>query len=178
MAMGLINHKQIHTPSWQWVLLIILFLAFSRMIPHPPNFTPIGAMALLAGAYFKDIKLALIIPIVAMIISDGLIGFHSTMTYVYVAVVLIILGSHYLINHCVFLNMMLGALLSAVLFFLVTNFGAWLSHEMYPQTIEGLQQAYAAGIPFFKNTLTSNLLFTAVGFYALRQLPEQNTAGS
>jgi len=178
MAMEFMNNKQTQTPSWQWVLLIILFLAFSRLIPHPPNFTPLGAMALLAGANFKDLRIALIIPLVAMLISDALLGFHSSMLYVYCAVAIIILGSHLLIKRCTLLNMTVGAVTSAVVFFIVTNFGAWLSHDMYPHTLAGLQQAYIAGLPFFKNTLVSNLIFTAVGFFALRQLPNQQAAGS
>lgn len=162
------------SPSWQWVLLIILFLAFSRLIPHPPNFTPLGAMALLAGANFKDIRMALIMPMIAMLISDIIIGFHSTMIFVYGTVAIIILGSHWLIKSCTLLNMTIGAVLSAVIFFVTTNFGAWMSHDMYAQNVAGLQQAYIAGIPFFKNTLVSNLLFTAVGFYALKQLPDKH----
>ena len=178
MAMEFMNTKQSQSPTWQWVLVIILFLAFSRLIPHPPNFTPLGAMALLAGANFKDIRVALLIPIIAMLISDAMIGLHSSMLYVYGSVVLIIVSSHLFIKKCTLLTMGLGALASAVVFFLTTNFGAWLSHEMYPRTLEGLQQAYVAGIPFFRNTLMSNLLFTAVGFYALRQLPDRQTAKS
>ena len=166
MAMELINNKQIQSPSWQWLLTILVFLAFSRLIPHPPNFTPLGAMALLAGVYFKDLKVALFIPIVAMLISDALLGFHSSMMYVYGAVIFITLGSYLLIKHCTLLSITLGAITSAVIFFIVTNFGAWLSHDMYPHTLAGLQQAYLAGVPFFRNTLVSNLLFTAIGFYA------------
>jgi len=172
------NKKAISTPSWQWVLLIILFLAFSRLIPHPPNFTPLGAMALIAGANFKDLKIALIMPISAMLVSDVLLGFHSSMIYVYSAVAVIVLGSYWLIKQSSALSMTMGAVISAIVFFVITNFGAWLSHDMYAHTFTGLQQAYIAAIPFFKNTLISNLLFTAVGFYALRQLPERHVANS
>ena len=168
------EHINTKSPSWQWVLLIILFLAFSRLIPHPPNFTPLGAMALLAGAHFKDIRIALIIPMIAMLISDAIIGFHSAMIFVYATVAIIILGSYWFIKSCTLFTMSIGAVLSAVIFFLTTNFGAWLSHDMYAHTLTGLQQAYVAGIPFFKNTFISNLLFTAVGFYALKQLPNKH----
>lgn len=166
-----VNNNQPKDPTWRWVLAVILFLSFSRMIPHPPNFTPLGAMALLSGAYLKDIRLALVIPLLAMIASDFLLGFHSSMLYVYGAVTVIILSSYAFLKQCTLLKVTVGALASAVIFFIVTNFGAWISHDMYPRTIEGLLQAYIAGIPFFKNTLISNLLFAAVGYYALNQLP-------
>ena len=176
--MGLINHKQTHTPSWQWVLLIIVFLAASRLIPHPPNFTPIGAMALLAGANLKDLRVAFVIPLASMLLSDSLLGFHSTMAYIYIAMVIIILASYWWLKSCTMLTMAIGAVASSIVFFIISNFGAWLSHDMYPQNLSGLLQAYTAGIPFFRNTLVSNLVFTAVGFYALKQLPKARTASN
>jgi len=176
MAMEFMKNNQSQQPTWLWICIVILFLALSRLIPHPPNFTPIGAMALLAGAYLNNLRLALIIPLLAMIISDAIIGFHSSLLYVYVAVLAITAVSHLAIQQRTFLKLTLGAVASAFLFYLITNFGAWLSHDMYPHNIAGLQQAYLAGIPFFRNTLVSHLLFTAVGFYALNQLPVKQSA--
>ncbi len=172
MVMEHMKDKQSHQPSWQWVLLVVLFLALSRLIPHPPNFTPLGAMALLAGAYFSNLRLALLIPLAAMLVSDILLGVHSTMVYVYFSVAVIIVLSNRFIKQRSIMNMLVGATLSAILFFIITNFGAWLSHDIYAKTINGLQQAYLAGIPFFRDTLLSNLMFTCIGFYALKQLPE------
>ena len=168
--------KNFKHPSWQWLAAIIIFLAFSRLIPHPPNFTPVGAMALLAGAFSKDFKLALLIPLIAMLLSDAVIGFHSSMMFVYGAVVIIVIGSHYWLKQISLPSLSLAAVISALVFFAITNFGAWLSHDMYPHTVSGLGQAYIAGIPFFKNTLLSNVLFTAVGLYASQQLSNKQLA--
>jgi hypothetical protein len=166
--------KNFERPSWQWLAVIILFLAFSRLIPHPPNFTPLGAMALLAGACIKDLRVSLLIPMIAMLLSDAIIGFHSSMLFVYAAVALIVVASHFWLARLSLLSIGLAATASAIIFFLVTNFGAWLSHDMYAHNASGLAQAYIAGIPFFKNTLLSNLLFTAVSFFASQQLPSKH----
>lgn len=168
--------KNFEHPSWQWLAAIILFLAFSRLIPHAPNFTPVGAMALLAGAHIKELKLSLLIPLLAMLLSDVILGFHSSMLFVYTAVALIVIGSHFWLKRLSLISISLAAFISAIAFFLVTNFGAWLTHDMYPHNASGLTQAYIAGIPFFKNTLMSNLLFTAIGFYASQQLPNKQFA--
>lgn len=173
MAMELTMFKNFERPSWQWLAAIILFLAFSRLIPHAPNFTPLGAMALLSGAFIKDLRVSILIPIIAMFLSDAIIGFHSSMIYVYGAVALIVIGSHFWLTRLSLISITLAALVSACLFFLVTNFGAWLSHDMYAHNLAGLTQAYVAGIPFFKNTLMSNLLFTLVGFFASQQIPSK-----
>ncbi len=158
-------------PPWQWVLLIILLLTASRLVPHPPNFTPVGAMALLAATHFKSLRTALIIPLLAMLISDIFLGMHSSMLYVYGCIAIIVTTCHLLIKQSTILNMTLAAVFSAILFFIITNFGAWLTHGMYPLTLAGLLQAYIAGIPFFTNTIAGHLFFTGIGFYLLRQLP-------
>ncbi len=176
--MGLNMFKNFERPSWQWLALIILFLALSRLIPHAPNFTPLGAMALLAGACVKDLRVSLLIPLIAMLLSDAILGFHSAMIFVYGAVALIVIGSHYWLKKLSLVSITLAAFISAITFFMVTNFGAWLSHDMYTHNVSGLIQAYIAGIPFFKNTLVSNLLFTAIGVYASQQLPNKQAADS
>jgi small-conductance mechanosensitive channel len=170
--------KNFERPSWQWLAAIVLFLAFSRLIPHAPNFTPLGAMALLAGACVKDLRVSLLIPMIAMLLSDAIIGFHSSMIFVYGAVALIVIGSHFWLTQLSLVSITLASIISAITFFIVTNFGAWLAHDMYPHTISGLTQAYIAGIPFFKNTLISNILFTAIGFYASQQLPNKQFVDS
>ena len=170
--------KNFERPSWQWLAAIVLFLAFSRLIPHAPNFTPLGAMALLAGACVKDLRVSLLIPMIAMLLSDAIIGFHSSMIFVYGAVALIVIGSHFWLTQLSLVSITLASIISAITFFIVTNFGAWLAHDMYPHTISGLTQAYIAGIPFFKNTLISNIFFTAIGFYASQQLPNKQFVDS
>ena len=165
--------KEIQNHHWKWLLTIILVLAFSRLIPHPPNFTPVCAMALLSGTAVKDLRLALLIPLLAMLLSDALLGFHSSMLFVYGAIAIIVVTSRiWLIKHSLF-SLVVASVSSALIFFIVTNFGAWLSHNMYPNTLTGLWQAYLAGIPFFKNTLISSLIFTVLSFYALTLMPRK-----
>lgn len=155
------------TVHWRWVAGLVLLLAFSRLIPHPPNFTPLGAMAILAGATLKDIRLSVFIPLFAMLISDAIIGFHSSVLFVYIAVIGMVALSRYLLKTISAAKLVATVIIASILFFLTTNFGAWLSHDMYPHTASGLWQAYVAGVPFFRNTLLSNLLFTAISFSIL-----------
>lgn len=157
--------------DWYWIGGLVLLLALSRLIPHPPNFTPLGAMAILAGTAVKDLRWALIIPLTAMLLSDAMIGFHSSLLFVYGAVALMVVLSRIMLHSYSVTKLALTALIVSVVFYLVTNFGAWLSHGMYPLTLNGLWQSYLAGIPFFRNTLLSNFLFTAISFYILTFLP-------
>ena len=135
-------------------------------------------MALLAGSCVKDLRVSLLIPMLALLVSDAILGFHSSMVFVYGAVALIVIGSHFWLKRLSIVSITLAAFISAIAFFMVTNFGAWLSHDMYAHNASGLAQAYIAGIPFFKNTLISNLLFTAIGFYASQKIPSKQFADS
>ena len=164
-------YKNTDNTHWLWIAALITLLALSRFIPHPPNFTPIGAMAILSGIMLKDYKLALLIPLSAMLLSDIFLGIHSSMLFVYAAIVLIIFTSKFFVNTISILNLAVSGIFAAVIFFLITNFGAWLSHDMYPHSASGLMQAYVAGIPFFRNTLLANLFFLAISFYIVSLLP-------
>ncbi len=155
-------------PRIATLCLLIFALAASRLLPHPPNFTPLAAMALFAGAHFMDRRTALLLPFAALLMSDLILGLHSTMIFVYAAFAITVLMGMWLQKHHSAMSVLAAALASSVVFFLVTNFGSWLSHGMYPHTLEGLLAAYTAGIPFFRNTLLGNLFFTALvfgGFY-------------
>ncbi len=149
-----------------YVIAIVLVLALFRLIPHPPNVTPIAAMAIFSGAYFTNRILAYVIPLLAMIVSDLLLGFHSSIWFVYTGVVCtVFLGGT--LKEISFLKLGGIVLLSSVVFYLLTNFGAWLSHDMYTHDAKGLMQAYIAGLPFFRNSILGNLFFTYVLFYML-----------
>ena len=126
-----------------------------RLLPHPPNFTPIFAMALFGGAYLDNKKMAFILPLAAMLISDLFIGFHSLMLVVYGAIALITaLG--FLLKNRVRPSTVIGAsLLGSLIFYLISNFAVWALFDTYPHTIAGLGTSYVAAIPFFKNSLIS-----------------------
>jgi hypothetical protein len=148
---------------------LILLAAFSRLIPHPANFTPITAIALFGAAYL-DKRSALIIPVLAMLVSDYFLGFHSGMVWVYGSFLAIACLGFVLRNRRT-VPMILGASKAgSVLFFIVTNFGVWMKPAgLYPPTQAGLIACYTAAIPFFRNTLGGDLFFVTVmfGLYAL-----------
>lgn len=145
-------------------ILIILLAVVMRLVPHPPNFAPIAALALFGGAHF-DKKLRFIIPFSAMIISDLILGFDGATPYVYFSFFLIILVGSLLHKHQKLPHLVGASLTSSVLFFLITNFGVWAAGSMYTKDLSGLMNSYAMGIPFFKNTLLGDLFYTGAFFY-------------
>lgn len=150
---------------------IILGVALFRYLPHPPNVSPIAAMALFAGATFSDRRAAFLVPFLALFIGDLLIGMHNTMVFVYSAFGLTLVLGFVLRSRMQPGFILLATLGSSLMFFLITNLGVWMSSAMYPMTAAGLMQAYVAGIPFFQNTLLGDLGFSALlfGGFALLQ---------
>lgn len=155
----LINNK-----SFLLAAALIFIAAIFRILPHPPNFAPIAAIALFGGARIDKKYLAFIIPFAALIISDSFIGFYDGFWLVYLSFALIVGIGLLLRNTKSPLNIGLGALSGSISFFVITNFGVWALGTMYPKTIEGLAACYTAAIPFFQNSLYADLLFTAVMF--------------
>ena len=170
------------------ISLMVLLAAFSRLIPHPPNFAPIGAMALYGAAYFTQRYLAFLIPIISMWLSDLVLnnvvygqyfdhfvwvydGFYFT----YGAFILIGLIGFVALKRVKIQNLVLASLLASIVFFLLSNFGVWASTTMYPKNFSGLIACYTAGLPFFKNTIMGDLVYTGVLFgvfeLAQRQIP-------
>lgn len=144
-------------------LYISALLAIGRLIPHPPNFTPILAAAIVAPYITNNKLLSLLIPISAMIIADFFIGFYSGIIWVYGSILLCGLLSQYsqkFKNYKLQLGIM--AILSSVIFFVITNFTVWLFSGYYPKTYEGLVLCYTMAIPFFRNTILSTLLYTGL----------------
>ena len=143
-------------------ILIILFAALSRIIPHPANFAPIAAIALFSGAYLNK-KYACVIPIAAMLLSDIILGFHSGMIWVYGSFVIIAFMGLWLKNNKKLLRIAGTTIASSVLFFVVTNFGVWTG-GMYGYTFNGLIECYTMAIPFFRNSVAGDVLYVAVMF--------------
>lgn len=150
---------------------IIFALAIFRLLPHLPNVSPVAAMALFGGAYFADKRMAFIVPFVALFLSDLILGLHNSMIFVYTGFALTVAIGFLLKNRVTITNTAFAVVASSVLFFLLTNFGAWMTSGLYVKSAEGLMQAYVAGIPFFQNSLLGNLVFAAVifGGYQLLQ---------
>jgi hypothetical protein len=146
------------------LLTAIVGAAALRLVPHPPNFAPIGAMALFSGAYLGRRGLAFAAPLGALLLSDAVLGFYSGMEFVYASVALIVLIGWAVNARITVLRVSGAALASSVLFFVVTNFGTWLSSGMYPHDVAGLAACYVAAIPFFQNTVAGDLVYSALLF--------------
>jgi len=144
---------------------LILAAALSRLLPHPANFTPILAIALAGGVYL-DKRIALVIPLAALIISDLFIGFHNTIFFVYGSFLLIGFIGVWLQSHKKPLWIVGTTLFSSVIFFMITNFGVWITGGgwFYAKTWQGLIECYTLALPFFRNSVAGDLVYTAVLF--------------
>ena len=152
---------------------LILILAFARLIPHPPNFTPIIAVAIVSGYFFKNINLSLLTLLVAMLVSDLFIGFYENVIFVYVSLLLITFVFHKISNKINFKNLFIYGFAGSLVFFVVSNFGVWalgspgVYDVAYDKNLSGLIECYILAIPFFGNTFLSTLIFAypAIFFY-------------
>ena len=132
-----------------FVIGIIIVAILSRLIPHPPNFTPVTAVALFSIINFKNKYIAISIPIICLFVSDLILGISLINLFVYFSFILIS-GIGYLLGK---INLK-SILLSSLIFFIVTNFGVWLIG--YPNTLEGFIACYVAAIPFFTSSSQSS----------------------
>lgn len=149
--------------------IIIFIAAMMRLLPHPPNFAPIGALALFSGAHL-DKKSRFIIPLFAMALSDIFLGFHNDILFVYASFVIIIMIGSRLKNQISPQHVFAASLGSSILFFVITNYGVWAASDMYVKNVSGLIQSYAMGVPFFRNTVLSDMLYSFGLFYGYRFL--------
>jgi hypothetical protein len=146
------------------ILFAILAAAFLRLVPHPPNFGPVGALALFSGAMLGRRLLAFAAPLGALVLSDLVLGFYPELLFVYASVLAVVLIGWLVAKQKTALTIAAAAIASSVLFFAVTNFGVWLLMDYYPKTPAGLAACYVAAIPFFQNTLASDLLYAGLLF--------------
>ena len=183
------NNRKIQA-NFIFVTSVIIAGAFFRFIPHWPNFTPIAAIALFGGAYIGRKHLAFLIPFAAMFLSDMVLGFHKDMWAVYIAFGLTVMIGTLIRRNPRFVSVVSASVGSSVIFFLLTNFAAWLSSPLYPQTFSGLIQSYIAGLAFFNNgsfgisffinevagALFYNGIFFGIYSLARRRLPSLSRA--
>lgn len=162
--------------------VIVLLAALSRVLTQGliPNVAPIGALALFSGAYFMDRKLAFLLPMAAMLISDVFLGFHPTIPFVYAGFAIAVMMGFILRNNNNPARTMMVTVLSSLMFFLVTNFGVWVMYDFYPNNLSGLVSSYVAGLPFLRNSLLGDLFYTGVFFGAFewmkKMVPAFNVA--
>lgn len=157
---------------------LILLAALSRLLPHPPNFSPLEAVALFGGAHFLRRGWALAVPLVGMFVSDLVLGLVNGGIYLDY-----FLSAHFLsVYACIALSSLLGfglrgrvsaprvagySLVGSVLFFLITNFAVWAtatSLATAPACSASLGACYVAGLPFFQNTLLGTLFYSTLLF--------------
>jgi len=166
--------------------IIILLAAFTRIMPHPPNFSPMAAIGLFGAAHFAKKWQAFFIPLIGIWVSDLVINnyvysssssnfvwFYSGFYWQYISYILIIFAGLFIFNRGISLTKTFGGMISSSgIFFFVSNFGVWAGGIMYPKNFGGLITCYAAGVPFIHNTIISDVLFTTVlfGTYYLLQI--------
>ena len=161
---------------------LILILVFSRLIPHPPNFTPVIAVAIMSSYFFKNIKVSFIVLLVAMFISDLFIGFYENLSFVYISLILITYIFHKISIKINFKNLFVYGFAGSLIFFIVSNFGVWalgspgLNDIAYDKSLSGLIQCYILAIPFFGNTFFSTIIFAYPAIYIYKTLPTWSSA--
>lgn len=161
------------------LIALIIVVALARLIPNMPNFSPMAAIALFCAAHFNKLWKAILVTLLATFVSDVILNntiyssmnngftiFYDGFILQYIAyAVIALMGSTFFIN----INktkVIGGSLATTLVFFIISNFGAWISLPFYSKDIAGLMSSYAAGLPFLKNTLLSDLFYTSLLFGA------------
>jgi hypothetical protein len=152
--------------SYYLPIVLILILSFSRLMPHPPNFTPIIAVAIMSSYFFKNIYLSFATLLVSMLLADAFIGFYSNMLFVYLSLLLIVFIFHKISEKMNFKNLFICGFIGSLIFFIISNFGVWVLGSPgvldlpYEKNLNGLVECYILAIPFFGNTFLSTLIFS------------------
>jgi hypothetical protein len=165
--------------SWTQAVAItlIIFGILLRLLPHMPNFAPVGAIALFGGAVLGW-RTAVWLPLIIMMGADMVIGMYPGMIFTWAGFVLVSLFGTMLRNASLPVRIGVGAIGSGVIFFIVSNFGVWAVGGLYPHTITGMIDCYYMALPFFRTSLLADLFYStvlfgtyelAVHFAALRQ---------
>jgi len=158
---------------------LILLAAVSRLLPHWPNVTAVAAMGLFAGSRLPDKRLAFILPLLALWVSDVILNnvlygawvdhftlWYPGMAWVYAAFLVVVAMGVRFLRHPGVARIVGASLAASTVFFLLSNFGVWSSGTLYPATFSGLLATYAAALPFFANTLGGDLFYCTVLFGA------------
>lgn len=159
--------KNITVETYLSFCAIVLSAALLRLIPHIPNISPVGALALFSGVVVPGWG-GFVLPIAAMILSDFFLGFHATIPYVYGSFLLIGGIGYFIRKNPSPLRIGIASISGSVLFYILTNFGVWATSPMYEKSAQGLLQSYMMGLPFFRNTLIGDLFYTIIFFVGYR----------
>jgi len=161
--------------NWRPAALSLTVLgAVARLLPHPPNFAPVGATSLFAGARLPRWQ-AYLVPLALMAVTDPILSplygfrpFNKFLLFTYLSFLISVWLGRRLRNTESISRIAAVTVVNSIQFFLITNFGSWLWFQAYPRTAAGLASCYVAAIPFFGWTLASDVLYTGVlfGLYA------------
>ena len=151
-----------------WIGIVVLG-ACARLLPHPWNFTPMIALALFAGSHARKTVIAALATLAALALSDAVLGFDSSIWYIYAASLVPVLLGRLIRNKQGIAPIAAAALASSLSFFAITNFMVWATGRLYPHTTAGLAASFVAGIPFYQNQVLGDAIYTVVlfGGYAL-----------
>jgi len=157
-----------------FIIILALFTVgiLGRFLPHMPNATPITALAIVSSIYFGR-RVSFVLPLSVLFFSDLIIGFYSLgiMASVYGSFALIILLSTWLQKHRGFFPVFYFILGSSVSFFLITNAAVWWFSPWYEKSFSGLLYSYKLGLPFLRNMLVGDLIYTYTLLGAFSLLP-------
>jgi hypothetical protein len=167
-------------PKRLWIGMVILG-ACARLAPHPWNFTPLIALALFSGSQARKAGTGVLVTLLALALSDAVMGFYQGFWYVYGAALIPVLLGRLIGNRASARSIGLAALASSLSFFVITNFMVWAGGHMYPHSASGLTACFVAAIPFYQNQLLGDAFYTVVlfGGFALirsRLQPAQQAA--
>ncbi len=173
-------------PKISIIFITVFAVAMSRLIPHWPNVTAVAAIAIFGGATLRNSFAAVLVPISAIFLSDliinntfysayyeGFVLFGDSAGWIYGAFILMTVLAHFSIKSFKVAAIISTTVLSTLLFFFLTNTGAWLSSPFYVKDASGLLLAYEAGLPFLLNSLLGNLFFVGVFFYGYSFVTEK-----
>jgi hypothetical protein len=146
---------------------MVLAAAAARLVPHPWNFTPVSAMALFGGAQFASKRAAFLLPLTALFLGDLVLGFHRLTPFVYGCVAVTVCLGFWVHQQRRARRILVASVISAIVFFLVTNFAVWAFLDSFPKNVSGLLQCYMAGLPLLRNSLLGDLFYAGVLFGGL-----------
>ena len=146
------------------IVAMIVVAAASTLVPHPPNFTPLAAIALFAGAQLNDRRAAFGVTLGTLLLRDAVIGFHLLMPVVYVCYAINVCLGFWLRSNQRPWRVAAASLLGSLIFFLATNLAVWVTLGTYPLTADGLLTCYVSAIPYLRNTVASDLLYSVLMF--------------
>ena len=155
------------------VLAIITLAAFARLVPSIPNFAPITALAVFGGFAFFNKRLAYLVPMATMLVSDVILAlikndwgyaFHSAQIVVYLTLLATVAISVFASRKQSVLSIAGSTVIGSLLFFITTNFAVWAMGTLYTHSLAGLGECYVAAIPFLRNSFIADVMYVTAMF--------------